>query len=276
LQFGGAGTPLGRVFVPTEARSEFLANRAMGDWAERLLAAALDKTLLGYRVVHYGNSDRMAAGEAGFREFYTAMLDDVRVFGKRPDLLIVPSSYNGPTDVSGERTELLRPLVDSAIAAVEVRSSKFEALHYAKIRAEERLAGKLVGRVTQSFTVKIEDLKIVYRWIEQFRKPQVYCQVFFDSVFAINVLRIFEIVGSGEGFQIDSPKKSQEKSTIMIPITSGSQVATYGNVPTFEVEHNRTRLGRHDAFVRPVGGLVEFDPGLFLDVLRGIDPPATH
>jgi hypothetical protein len=276
LRFGGAGDPLGRIFVPTDVRSEFLANRAMGDWAEHLLAEAVNRTVPGYRVVHYGNSDRMAAGEQGFKEFYTATLDDVRIFGKRPDLLIVPDTYTGPEDVSCHSTESLRPVVASALAAVEVRSSKFEALHYAKVRAEERKAGKTTGRESQSFTVKVEDLKIVYRWIENFRKPQAYCQVFFDSMFSINVLRIFEIIGSGVGFQIDNPAKSQEKTTIMIPITSGLKVATYDEIPTFTVEHHVTRLGRHDAYVRPVGGAVQFDTDAFLMALVGIESPPSR
>jgi len=273
LQFGGAGDPPGRVFVPTDARSEFLANRAMGDWAEKLLAEAVNRTVPGYRVVHYGNSDKIAAGEDGFRDFYVRTLEDVRVYGKRPDLLIVPDNYRGPWDVSGYRTDELRQLVASALAAVEVRSSKFEALHYEKVRAQERASGKPGGRETQSFTVKVEDLKIVYRWIENFKKPQIYCQVFFDSMFAINVLSIFQIIGSGAGFQIDNPRKSQEKTTIMIPITSGQRVATYQEIPTFEVEHHVTRLGRHDAYVRPVGGDVRFDPDMFLNVLLGVDLP---
>ena len=247
----------------------------MGDWAEHLLAAAVNETIPGYRVIHYGNSDRIAANEDGFRKFYTDMLEDVRVYGKRPDLLIVPDDYEGSTDVSAMPTEALRPLVASSLAAVEVRSSKFEALHYARVRAKEREAGKVGGRESQSFTVKIEDLKIVYRWIENFQKPQIYCQVFFDSMFAINVLRIFEIIGSGAGFQINNPAKSQEKATIMIPITSGLQVASFDETPTFEVEHQKSRLGRHDAFVRPVGGGVRFDADPFLKALLGMgfEPP---
>lgn len=270
LQFGGIGQPLGRIFVPTDVRSEFLANRAMGDWAENLLANTVNHDLLGYRAIHYGNSDRISAGEEGFKDFYKAVLEDVRIFGKRPDLLIVPNSYNGPSDVSAESTESLRSLVAQALVAVEVRSSKFEALHYAQVRAQERELKKKGGRPCQSFTIKLEDLKIVFRWIENFRKPQIYCQVFFDSMFAINVLDIFEIIGSGTGFSIETPDKSQGKITITIPVTSGRQVATYSAIPTFEVQHHRTRLGRHDAYVRPVGGDVLFDADAFLDVILGI------
>ncbi|WP_077397261.1 AccI family restriction endonuclease [Bombella intestini] len=269
LQFGGVGQPLGRIFPPTDVRSEFLANRAMGDWAENLLANTINHTLPGYRVVHYGNSDRISAGEEGFKDFYRATLEDVRIFGKRPDLLIVPNNYNGPSDVSSESTEILRSLVSQALVAIEVRSSKFEALYYAQVRAQERELGRRGGRSCQSFTVKLEDLKVVFRWIENFQKPQIYCQVFFDSMFAINVLDIFEIIGNGSGFNIESPDKSQGKITITIPVTSGQKVATYTSVPNFEVQHHRTRLGRHDGYVRPVGGDVSFDADTFLDVILG-------
>jgi len=41
LAFGGETAACAKPTVPTDARSEFLANRAMGDWAERQLSAAL-------------------------------------------------------------------------------------------------------------------------------------------------------------------------------------------------------------------------------------------
>ena len=42
LGFGGEGPePTQKPRVPTDARSEFLANRAMGDWAERMLTSAI-------------------------------------------------------------------------------------------------------------------------------------------------------------------------------------------------------------------------------------------
>ena len=73
LSFGGEGTvPERKPIVPTDARSEFIANRAMGDWAERML----------------------------------------------------------------------------------------------RVRQQQRAAGKTTARETPSFTVKVEDLLIVYRWLE--------------------------------------------------------------------------------------------------------------
>ena len=259
LNFGGAGEAGGRSFVPTDARSEFLANRAMGDWAEELLADGLTRAFPGLDVVRYGDSDRIAAGEEGFRTFYVSRLEDVRVHGKRPDLLVVPQGLRLAQDVSALPTADIAALVRRARLSIEVRSSKFEALRYMRVRAEHRADGQKGGRETPSFTVKVEDLKIVYRWIEWHDVEQLYCQVFFDSVFAINILRIFEIVGSGEGFTIETPAKSQQKATIFIPITSGVQVGSFAKQPTFEVEHKITALGRHDVYVRPAGGSVEID-----------------
>jgi hypothetical protein len=62
--------------------------------------------------------------------------------------------------------------VRQAIAAVEVRSSKFDALTYMAIRKQQRAAGKTTGRETPSFTVKVEDLVIVYRWLERHHVPE--------------------------------------------------------------------------------------------------------
>jgi hypothetical protein len=110
-------------------------------------------------------------------------------------------------------------------------------------------------------------LRIVYRWLERYRKPQTYCQVFFDSVFAVNFLNIFEIVASGEGFQIETPAKSQEKATITIPITSGVQVGHFTSLPQFKASVRVTRLGRHDAYVVPTGGCLKVDGRLLEQVL---------
>jgi hypothetical protein len=255
LAFGGEGQPPARKpTVPTDARSEFLANRAMGDWAERMLSAALVHALPAWKVVQYGSTDRIAAGHPEFKTRYLAGLEETRRFGKRPDLLLFPTGTAVDADVSERSHAETEALVKNAVAAVEVRSSKFEALTYITVRKSQRDSGKKTGRETPSFTVKVEDLVIVYRWLERHRVPQSYCQVFFDSVFAINFLDIFATIGSGSGFTIETPEKSQEKATIMIPITSGVQIGLGTAIPTFAAEHRVTGLGRHDAYVVPQGG----------------------
>lgn len=260
LSFGGeGGQPTRKPTVPTDARSEFLANRAMGDWAEKSLSSALVRALPEWKVVQYGSTDRIAAGHPDFKARYLSGLEEIRLFGKRPDLLLFPANASGPADISDLSHAATEALAKKAIAAVEVRSSKFEALTYMSARQRQRDAGNKTGRETPSFTVKVEDLVIVYRWLERYRVPQSYCQVFFDSVFAINFLDIFATIASGTGFSIETPEKSQEKATIMIPITSGIQLGRATALPTFAAEHRVTALGRHDAFVVPQGGGFELD-----------------
>ncbi len=270
LSFGGPGDPPERKpTVPTDARSEFLANRAMGDWAENLVATAIHSANSQWKSCHYGNTEQTAAGENGFKEMYLAGLEEVRLFGKRPDLLVVPESSSIPDDVCGLSREECAPVVGKSIAAIEVRSSKFKALQYMAVRAKEKSDGIRSGRDTPSFTVKVEDLKIVFRWIENHKISQCYAQVFFDCVWGINVLDIFRTIGSGKGFTIETPEKSQLKSTIMIPITSGIELGRMTKQPSFEVETRETRLGRIDAYVKPVGGNIVLSAEALKKVLLG-------
>lgn len=255
LEFGGEGRqPAKKITVPTDARSEFLANRAMGDWAEHRLSHALRPVSPDWKIVHYGNTDRIAAGHPEFKARYLAGIEETRQFGKRPDLLILPGHVAAPDDISELSHEDSDVFVQQAFASIEVRSSKFEALTYMCVRRQQREAGGRTARETPSFTVKVEDLVIVYRWLERYGVMQSYCQVFFDSIFAINFLDIFSTIAGGAGFTIETPAKSQEKATIMIPITRGAQIGTATELPRFEAEHRVTELGRHDAFVVPCGG----------------------
>ena len=84
--------------IPQPARSEFLENRAQGDWAEVVLAHAIGNA--GLAVTHYGASDDIQSDEAGFAEFFKAQIRDVRAFGKRPDLLIRTAATSWPVSVS--------------------------------------------------------------------------------------------------------------------------------------------------------------------------------
>jgi hypothetical protein len=256
LIFGGE-LPEERIVVPTDARSEFLANRAMGDWAEGVLAEALRSPALAVEVSHYGDTEKMAAGEAGFKEAYKKSRDETRRYGKRPDLLVFPRGSNVPSSLSDLSRQESDNFAKKALAGIEVRSSKFKAEKYMSVRKQDRATkGMPKGRETPSFTVKVEDLRVVFRWIEVTGTQQAYAQVFFDSCYAINMLAIFEAVASSDTsrFRIEAPEKSQNKATIMIPITQGVRIGVFSGIPNFAVEVRETRLGRVDAYVRPEGG----------------------
>lgn len=269
LCFGGEGPPLTKKpRIPVDANSNFLGNRAMGDWAESALKGLLMESSFDFYPIHYGDTGDISAGDEAFKDYYVGELEVTRVFGKRPDLLLYASEVTPAEDEFRDKTvATTETLACRATAAIEVRSSKFKALQYMRVREMEREAGIKVDRSCPSFTVKVEDLIIVYRWMERFQVPECYTQVFFDSIFGINFLGIFEIIGSGSGFKIETPKQSQEKATIMIPITSGHRIALGSEPPDFRTVMRETRLGRVDAFVAPVGGKFVLDPMALKSVL---------
>ncbi len=73
--------PTKKPTVPTDARSEFLANRAMGDWAERMLSGALLTSFPDWQVAQYGDTNRIAAGDTGFKASYLRGLEETRLLG---------------------------------------------------------------------------------------------------------------------------------------------------------------------------------------------------
>ena len=114
--------------LPTLASSEFLTNKEQGDWAEEIVFNAINEHSQEYRAMKYGRDDSLAAGEPGFPEFFAAYQEELNSIGKKPDLLVFRRS-----DVSDDKTyDLTSPeLVQSAIAAIEVRSSSFLSMRYA-------------------------------------------------------------------------------------------------------------------------------------------------
>lgn len=147
---------------PGQAFSDFVIHREQGDWAERVLAEGLRSVLpQGIRVVKYGRSDDILAGEPGFEEFYERYQDELDLIGKRPDVLL----FRGETaalpnnDISTLSLDQLRPIVPSAIAGLEVRSSAFLQKQYRGTRG------------TLSFTPKVEDLLVVLKWPDVWGAP---------------------------------------------------------------------------------------------------------
>lgn len=267
LQFGGQTPIPARIIAPSFADSKFQAEQALGDWAEGGLAAALNEALPDHRAVAYGFSSKIIAGEDGFKEHYVKGIEDTCTYGKRADLLIVKRDSPMPDDVSNMETVELAGAVADALGAIEVRSSRMESKVHAAYVAAQLAAGKKVTTPELNFTVKVEDLIKVYRWIEVHDKPQLYAQVFLDAVYAIGIREILGYIASAKKLKIDNPQRSR-KYTIMVPISAGHRVGDVAEYPKFEVIDRLTKNGRHDIYARPVGGRVTVDGNLICDLLR--------
>lgn len=113
--------------VPSSASSEFLTNKAQGDWAEQLVISAINAVSSEYVAMPYGRADSIAAGDEGFKDFYANYQNELNTIGKRPDILIFRRS-DVPADgiINIEDDEL----ISKAKAAIEVRSSSFLSLRY--------------------------------------------------------------------------------------------------------------------------------------------------
>ncbi len=269
VRFGGSDSNLADPKTPQLARSAFLQNRAMGDWAEALAYSALVDA--GLAVTHYGASDDIQAGDDGFPLFFKEQIAAVRQQGKRPDLLVADAGTVLPQRIDRLGAAERDAYLEQCFAAIEVRSSKYKALQYIRVKAERKAnKARSVGQLSPNFTVKVEDLVILYRWVELHLLPQAYLQIFFDSAFAINVLRIFELIAEWpKDLDLVKPTRSQDKPTIFIPITYGKQVGDMQAMPTFHAQTRESPLGQVEAYVVPLGGKLVIDRNLLLGILRG-------
>jgi type II restriction enzyme len=97
-----------------------------------------------------------------------------------------------------------------------------------------------------SITPKVEDIKVVYKWVEMFNVPHYYFQVFFDKSFGISFKNILTLLTEpekeGEFYEISQDVKNQNKTTIKINTRKTKQIA----YKIIEPEHKsiRKEMGR--------------------------------
>lgn len=92
-----------------------------------------------------------------------------------------------------------------------------------------------------SITPKIEDMAVVYKWIQTYGVPHYYFQVFFDMIYGIAFEDILNLITheeyDGDYFRIDQDPKNQFKTTIKIYTKSAKIIA--GKVE--EPEHSSVK-----------------------------------
>lgn len=118
-------------------------------------------------------------------------------------------------------------------------------------------------RNTLSITPKVEDLKVVHKWIMTYNVPHFYVQVFFDKVYGISFKQILELISNpileGEKYSIEQDIKNQNKTTIKIPAQDSICLAQTVVEPDHHSVRKESKKGRLLFYV-------EFDGGnAFLD-----------
>ena len=125
-----------------------------------------------------------------------------------------------------------------------------------------------------SITPKVEDIKVVYKWIETFYVPHLYFQVFFDKVYGISFEQILQIISKpnndGDIYSLESDIKNQNKTTIKINSKAGIEIASKVVEPDHKSVRKEMGRGRLLFYVTFQGGTAYLDIGNLTQTL-GID-----
>ena len=129
---------------------------------------------------------------------------------------------------------------------------------------------KLQKRDYLSITPKVEDIKVVYKWIQTFNVPHYYFQVFFDKIYGISFEQILQLISSpdqeGQVFSIEEDTKNQNKTTIKIRSNYGVEIASKVDEPTHASRRKELNRGRLLFYVTFQGGTAYLD----IDNLKNI------
>ena len=116
-----------------------------------------------------------------------------------------------------------------------------------------------------SITPKVEDIKVVYKWIETFNVPHFYFQVFFDKVYGISFEQILQIISDPDNdgviFSVETDTKNQNKTTIKINSKSGTPIASKVDEPFHESVRKEMDRGRLLFYVTFKGGTAYLNMG---------------
>ncbi len=123
-----------------------------------------------------------------------------------------------------------------------------------------------------SITPKVEDIKVVYKWIETFEVPHFYFQVFFDKVYGISFEQILTIISNsvneGNIFSVEKDTKNQNKTTIKIKSKEGYQIAYKIDEPEHKSVRKEMDRGRLLFYVTFIGGVAYLDIENLKEILK--------
>jgi len=163
---------------------------------------------------------------------------------------------------------ILNAIDTSTLHATDFRcpswSSSEELIELKELFRQLKLSIKEIQkRDFLSITPKVEDIKVVYKWIETFDVPHFYFQVFFDKIYGISFENILNIISDADNegaiFCVESDSKNQNKRTIKIKSTSGVEIASKIDEPLHESRRKEMDRGRLLFYVTFKGGTAYLD-----------------
>lgn len=124
-----------------------------------------------------------------------------------------------------------------------------------------------------SITPKVEDIKVVYKWIETYGVPHFYFQVFFDKVYGISFEDILRLISNPEleenkYFIGNEDSKNQNKWTVKIDYKEGEEIAFKVEMPEHYSKMRKLGRGRLLFHVTFEGGEAFLDVEKLLKALN--------
>ncbi len=178
-----------------------------------------------------------------------------------------------------ELIDLLRSLDEVSVRTLDFRVTSWRSSQrlqeLSTILSEIKKSLKVIQkRNSLSITPKVEDLKVVHKWIMTYNVPHFYVQVFFDKIYGISFKHILELVANpdleDEKYFIEQDTKNQNKTTIKIPSQDGVCIAQAVTEPNHYSVRKELNRGRLLFYVKFDGGEAFLDKDRF-DSLFGCD-----
>jgi hypothetical protein len=175
--------------------------------------------------------------------------------------------------------EILQSITSKTLSVTDFRVPSWSSSErLTELKNHFRVLKKAIREIQKrdflSITPKVEDIKVVYKWIETFNVPHFYFQVFFDKVYGISFEQILSIISdsNNEGiiFSVETDTKNQNKTTIKINSKSGIPIASKVDEPIHESVRKEMDRGRLLFYVTFKGGTAYLDVDNLINIL-GLD-----
>lgn len=171
-----------------------------------------------------------------------------------------------------ELIAILQQLDETSVRSIDYRKPTWKASQRLQELTDNLSELKDCLKIIQkrnslSITPKMEDLKVVYKWIMTYNVPHFYVQVFFDKVYGVSFQRILELVSNpdleDDKYFIEQDTKNQNKTTIKIPSQDGTCLAEAVTEPNHQSVRKELNKGRLLFYVKFDGGEACLDANNF-------------
>lgn len=178
-----------------------------------------------------------------------------------------------------ELIDILQQMNETSVRTLDFRATTWRSSQRlqevsSKLSEIKKCLKTIQKRNSLSITPKVEDLKVVYKWITTYNVPHYYVQVFFDKVYGISFKHILELVSNpdleDDKYFIEQDTKNQNKTTIKIPSQDGICLAGAVSEPSHHSVRKELNKGRLLFYVKFDGGEAFIDKQKF-DLLFGCE-----